>query len=56
MLDQNFGSPEELRNAVTTPNGTTYAALTVMKEEKFKDIIDHFIEACVFRSMELGRN
>ncbi|EGR34472.1 pyrroline-5-carboxylate reductase, putative [Ichthyophthirius multifiliis] len=56
MLDRKFGSPEDLKNAVTTPNGTTYAALQVMKEQKFKDIIDDFVNACVKRSVELGKN
>jgi len=27
MVDKNLGSPEELTKSVTSPNGTTYAAL-----------------------------
>jgi pyrroline-5-carboxylate reductase len=56
MLVMNMGTPDELRDAVTSPNGTTYAALQVMKKENFRGLISKSIKAAVDRSIELGKD
>lgn len=54
MLARKMGSPDELRDAVTSPNGTTYAALQVFKQHEFRQLIGHAVDAAVKRSVELG--
>ncbi len=54
MVAKKLGTPEQLRDAVTSPNGTTYAALQVLKNKEFKLLVDHAVEAAVKRSVELG--
>ncbi len=49
-----FGSPSELRDAVTSPGGTTAAGLAVMKERGFRDMVSKVFEAAERRSKELG--
>jgi len=56
MLRDGRGTPEELRNAVTSPNGTTYAALENLKSNNFRRIISSGVDACVARSIELGKS
>ena len=48
-------SPAELRDMVTSKGGTTEAALTVMRENKFPEIFADAIEAAVKRGEELGK-
>lgn len=55
MLAQGMGSPEELRNAVTSPGGTTAAALNVLAAENFRSLINNAAEAACKRSSELGQ-
>ena len=55
MVSRKMGTPEELRNAVTSPNGTTYAALQVMKQNEFRKLISESVDAAVKRSIELGQ-
>jgi pyrroline-5-carboxylate reductase len=55
MLTQKMGTPVELRNAVTSPGGTTAAGLAVMKDEKFAELINNVIKAAHDRSIELGK-
>ena len=48
--------PGELRRQVTSPNGTTAAALAVlMGEERLETLLTQAVEAARLRSIELGR-
>jgi pyrroline-5-carboxylate reductase len=55
MLAQKLASPEELRDAVTSPNGTTAAGLAVIAKHNFRNIIQETVDAAKKRSVELGR-
>ena len=55
MLARRLGSPDELRDAVTSPNGTTAAGLAVMKDAGFRELIAKTVIAARDRSIELGR-
>ncbi|MGU3574518.1 pyrroline-5-carboxylate reductase [Brucellaceae bacterium C25G] len=48
--------PSELRRQVTSPNGTTAAALNVLMAGEMQNIINQAVEAARLRSEELGRN
>ena len=54
MLQQGKGTPEALRIAVTSKGGTTAAALDVMKERSFDDMVNDLLLAAAKRSRELG--
>ena len=54
MLLNNPDSPQELRRKVTTPNGTTHAAITRMEEGRVGSIIADAVKAAERRSRELG--
>ena len=56
MVARKMGTPDELRDAVTSPNGTTYAALQVMKQKNFRQLISDSVDAAVKRSIELGNS
>lgn len=48
--------PGELRRQVTSPNGTTAAALSVfMEDDRLKTLVTEAIEAAKARSIELGK-
>lgn len=47
-------APEELRRRVTSPNGTTHAAITLMQENGFGDVVAKAMKACKDRAVELG--
>jgi pyrroline-5-carboxylate reductase len=48
--------PGELRRQVTSPNGTTAAALSVlMGEDRLKTLVTEAVEAARARGVELGR-
>jgi pyrroline-5-carboxylate reductase len=47
-------TPEKLRQKVTSPGGTTEAALKVFKTEKFEEIIRKAVQAAIKRAKELG--
>jgi pyrroline-5-carboxylate reductase len=55
MLVESIDSPEQLRKNVTSPNGTTHAALVTFDAHGFKDIIEKGVKAAVDRSVELGK-
>lgn len=55
MLSRKLGTPDSLRDAVTSPNGTTAAGLAVMKEAEFRRIILDTVLAATRRSTELGK-
>lgn len=48
-------SPTELRRKVTSPNGTTQAAIEVMDKHNMNQIIQEAMQACVNRSQELSQ-
>lgn len=48
-------SPEELRNQVTSPNGTTYAGLQVLESKGFRTTMREVVAAAKARSEELAR-
>jgi len=54
MLVESGRSPAELRQQVTSPGGTTQAALDVMYEKGVPTVIRQAITAASKRSMELG--
>ncbi len=54
LLAQSDESPEELRRRVTSPNGTTHAAITTFDELGVGDGIRAGIRAAAARSAELG--
>ncbi|MBN1864208.1 MAG: pyrroline-5-carboxylate reductase [Victivallales bacterium] len=54
MLVEGKGTPEELRKAVTSPGGTTAAALEVLCKGDFRGLIETALIAARDRSIELG--
>jgi pyrroline-5-carboxylate reductase len=55
LLERTGESPEVLRNAVTSPNGSTFAGLQVFERHRLHGIFDEVIAAAVARSVELGK-
>jgi pyrroline-5-carboxylate reductase len=55
MMSQSSDSPTEHRRRVTTPNGTTHAAISHMESEKWPAITIEAIKAAKKRSAELGK-
>lgn len=55
MLHRKFGTPDELRDAVTSPGGTTAAGLAVLREAEFRPLLARVIQRATARSVELGR-
>lgn len=47
-------SPSQLRENVTSPNGTTYAALQSFRANGFEAVVDEAVTAAANRSRELG--
>ncbi|MFT3870174.1 MAG: pyrroline-5-carboxylate reductase [Nibricoccus sp.] len=56
LLEQSTVEAEELRNQVTSPNGTTYAGLMRMEAHKFRAIIAETVLAATKRSEELSKD
>jgi pyrroline-5-carboxylate reductase len=54
MLTTSSDSPAELRRKVTSPKGTTYAAIMHMEEHNFPQIVVDALKAAQRRSRELG--
>jgi len=54
MLMLSSDTPEELRRKVTTPNGTTHAAITAMQTRHLEAIVVEGVRAAEKRSRELG--
>lgn len=54
MAAQGGVSPTELRARVTSPNGTTHAAITSLQQSGFGDIVAKGMIACRERAVELG--
>lgn len=55
LLAESQDSPEELRRKVTSPGGTTFAAITKMEEAGVKAAVIRALEAAAARAKELGR-
>lgn len=55
MLLESGRSPSELADAVSSPGGTTLAALNEMKNSGFYEAIRKGMAACVKRAFELGK-
>ena len=53
MLTESEKSPAKLREQVTSPNGTTYAALSVFKEDRLAQIVMKAAQACARRAEDM---
>jgi len=53
-LDESDITPEDLRAAVTSPNGTTEAAILSFEEQGFGNVIKTAFDACLRRAKELA--
>ena len=47
--------PAELRRRVTSPNGTTHAAITSLQDSGYGEVIEKAMTACRDRAIELGK-
>lgn len=54
MVEATGENPSELRAKVTSPNGTTYAALQMLDEYRFKEAIMNAIKRAEARAAEMG--
>ncbi|KAJ6032699.1 hypothetical protein N7540_003431 [Penicillium herquei] len=54
MLVESSDEPSQLRKNVTSPNGTTYAALQSFEAQGFEEIVNKAVQAATARSAELG--
>lgn len=55
MLVESSDDPAQLRRNVTSPKGTTEAALNSFEASGFKDIVDKAVKAATSRGEELGK-
>lgn len=55
LLRQTGESPATLRENVTSPGGTTHAALESFRADRFGDVVGRALRAARDRSVELGR-
>lgn len=53
MLTESQKSPARLREEVTSPNGTTFAALKVFKEDQLAQIVMKAAQACARRAGDM---
>ena len=56
LLEKTGKTPEQLRRMVTSPGGTTEAALEVLKAREFKPAVVEAVAAAADRAAELSRN
>ncbi|KAF5027133.1 hypothetical protein F66182_759 [Fusarium sp. NRRL 66182] len=56
MLVESSDEPSQLRKNVTSPNGTTHAALVSFENAGLKNIVDGAVKAATHRAEELGKN
>jgi pyrroline-5-carboxylate reductase len=55
MLTTTTDTPSELRRKVTSPNGTTHAAIESFESNQFRDIVSKAVKAATDRGDELGK-
>jgi pyrroline-5-carboxylate reductase len=55
LLADSEESAEDLRNAVTSPGGTTAAALQVFSDNDLRGLVTKALEAAKARSLELAK-
>lgn len=55
MLIESTDEPAQLRKNVTSPNGTTDAALKSFDASGFKETVDKAVKAATSRGEEMGR-
>jgi pyrroline-5-carboxylate reductase len=55
LLVESEETPETLRDAVTSPGGTTAAALKVFQEGDLRGLVDQALQAAKARSLELAQ-
>lgn len=56
MLVESSDEPSQLRKNVTSPNGTTHAALQTFESLGLKEIVDKSVKAAATRAEELGKS
>lgn len=56
MLVESSDDPSQLRKNVTSPNGTTHAALQKFESLGFKETVDKAVKAAAARAAELGKS
>jgi pyrroline-5-carboxylate reductase len=56
LMAQSPLDPEELRNQVTSPNGTTFAGLQRLAAHNFRKVIKETVQTAAARSEELSRD
>ena len=54
LMESSKLDPKDLRDQVTSPNGTTQAALESFSEDDLRSIVRHAVEAARTRSIELS--
>lgn len=55
MLAKTGERPEDLRAMITSPNGTTEAAVNIFEKEGFSMTVSNAVQAALDRAAELGR-
>ena len=55
LVQKSGKKPAELRKAVTSPGGTTAAAIAQMEKDNLTDLISRAVEAAHLRAQELGK-
>ena len=55
MVHETGKGPEELRRQVTSPNGTTMAAMTMLEQGGFCELVQQAVERATKRAREIGR-
>jgi pyrroline-5-carboxylate reductase len=56
LLTDTFKSPAQLRYEVTSPGGTTAAAMHVLEERGFRALVEDAVRAAAIRAGELGES
>ena len=56
MVIETGREPSDLREMVTSPNGTTLAGLNALGDRDFKGVVESAIAAATARSVELGQS
>ena len=54
LMEKSDLHPQELRNQVTSPNGTTQAALESFSNNQLRSIVSQAVQAAKDRSIELS--